>query len=216
MATLAPTRRRPPAPPASSPFMPADPGVLRLSEEAYLARERDPARSQERKSELHAGGVVREMSGVSRAHGLIATELAFQVRGSIGPDDFEMYSGEMKFRPPACRYFYPDVMVLPSPPRMRDEERDVMLNPVFVAEVLSESTEAVDRGEKFDCYLNTPSVREYWMIAQGRVRIERWSRADADAEWREEVYEDRAAAVPLPALGGAVAVGALYRKALPG
>ena len=186
-------------------------GVLRLSEEAYLARERDPARSQERKSELHVGGVVREMSGVSRAHGQIAGELYVSVHGLIGPNDFEAYASDMKFRPPACRYFYPDVMVLPSPPLMRDEERDVMLNPAFVAEVLSELTEAADRGEKFDCYLDTPSIREYWMIAQDRVRVERWFRPDAAAEWREEIYEDRAGSVPLPSLGGAVELGPLYR-----
>ena len=81
--------------------------------------------------------------------------------------------------------------------------------------MLSESTEATDRGEKFDCYLNTPSVREYWMIAQDRVRVERWHRPDAATGWAEEVYDDRGGAVPLPGLGGAVGVGPLYRKALP-
>ena len=188
---------------------------MRLTEEEYLARERDPARSQERKSELLAGGVVREMSGVSRAHGLIVTELTFQVRGLIGPDDSEIYSGEVKFRPPECRYYYPDVMVPPSPPRMRDAERDVMLNPVFLAEVLSESTEHVDRGEKLDCYLGTPSVLEYWLLAQDRVRVERHFRAGVGAEWSLAEYDDRAAAVSLAALGGAVDLAAVYRRAVP-
>ena len=81
--------------------------------------------------------------------------------------------------------------------------------------MLSDSTEHVDRGEKQTCYLNTPSVLEYWLIAQNRVRVERHHRADAASEWRFDTYEDRAASVPLPALGGAVDVGALYRRALP-
>ena len=121
----------------------------------------------------------------------------------------------LKFRSPGRRFFYPDLMILPSPPEMLDAERDVMLNPAFVAEVLSDSTEHVDRGEKFDCYLGTSSVREYWLIAQDAVRVERWSRPGAAAEWDDEIYTDRSAAVPLPALGGAVPLNELYRRALP-
>ena len=200
-------RRRPPQPGAG----------LRLSEEAYLARERDPARALERKSELFADGVVREMAGVSRAHGLLANRLSRLAEDAAGDDSerFEFYVADVKFRPPQCRYFYPDVMVLPSPPLMRDAERDVMLNPVFVAEVLSDSTEQIDRGEKLDCYLGTPSALEYWLVAQDAVRVERWHRPDAATPWVEEVHDDRAASVPLPPLGGVVSLDRLYRQALP-
>ena len=87
------------------------------------------------------------------------------------------------FRPPRCRFFYPDNLVVPNPPEFLDEAGDVVRNPLFVAEVLSDSTEHVDRGEKQTCYLNTPSVLEYWLIAQDRVRIERHHRAGPAADW---------------------------------
>ena len=211
-APLAPPSRRR-AVPVTAP--PAADGVLRLSEAAYLTRERDPARAEEPRSELLANGEVREMAGVKRPHGLLAGELLYRLRLLTDPDQFEVYAGDLKFRPPRCRYFYPDSMVTPSPPRMPAGADDVVLNPVFVAEVLSESTEAVDRGEKQDCYLNTPSVREYWLISQDAVRVERHHRDAAGGGWLFKEYDDRAGSVPLPALGGAVELADLYRQALP-
>ena len=211
-APLAPPARRraasPPAPPAAD-------GVLRLSEAAYLARERDPARADEPRSELFANGEVREMSGGKRPHNLLVGELYHLLKLLVGRGPFEVYGGGLKFRPPRCRYFYPDNLVTPSPPRMPPNFDDIVLNPLFVGEVLSNSTEAVDRGEKQDCYLNTPSVLEYWLIAQDAVRVERHHRDAAGGAWRFEEYTDRAAAVPLPALGGAVSLNELYRQALP-
>ena len=58
-------------------------------------------------------------------------------------------------------------------------------------------------------------MREYWLLAQDRVRVERHHRPNAGADWAFDVYEDRGAEVPLPALGGAVSLAKLYRQAAP-
>ena len=155
------------------------------------------------------------MSGGKRPHNLLVARLVAVLSLLADPDRFEVYGGSQKFRPPRCRYFYPDGLVTPSPPRMPPDFDDVVLNPLFVGEVLSNSTETVDRGEKQDCYLNTPSVLEYWLIAQDAVRVERRHRDAAGGAWRLDEYAGRAAAVPLPALGGAVSLAELYRQALP-
>ena len=198
MAVLAPPpRRTTPAPPPAR-----DDGVSRLTEREYLARERDPARALAPRSEFFKNGEVREMAGVSFAHDGVKSRLEKEVDRLLDDDRFTRFTSEVKFRPRACRFFYPDLMVAPNPPLALDEERDVLLNPVFVAEVLSESTEEVDRGEKQDCYLNTPSVLEYWLLAQDRVRVERRHRPDGAATWGFDVYEDRGGEVPLPALAG--------------
>ena len=212
MPPLAPARRRRsvPSPPPARPG-----GVLRLTGEEYLARERDPARAQARKSELFAGGEVREMPGVSFRHSRVVNGLSDEIAGFLDKDRFEKHVADVKFRPPRCRFFYPDLMVAPNPPLALDEHADVLLNPVFVAEVLSPSTEATDRGEKQVCYLNTPSVLEYWLLSQSAVRVERHHRTEADGDWDLDVYEDRGGEVPLPALGGAVSLAAVYRQALP-
>ena len=206
--TLAPpAARRPRAFPAAAPAA----SVLRLSEAAYLARERDPARAEARQSELLAGGIVREMPNVRRPHSLLVDNLTFEIGKFLDRDRFERHHGDLKFRPPECRYFYPDLLVTPSPPALLDDVGDVVLDPKFVAEVLSPSTEAIDRGEKLACYLGTPSVLEYWMVSQAVMRVERHHR-DPGGEWRDEVHEDPAGAVPLPALGGAVSLAELYRR----
>ncbi len=187
----------------------------RYTQAEYLAHERSVERSQAARTELLADGTIREMSGVRRPHSLLVQDLTQSIRGFLDEDLWELHTESLKFRPPTCAFYYPDGMVLPNPPEFLDEVGDVVRNPLFVAEVLSPSTEALDRGEKQDCYLNTPSALEYWLIAQDAVRIERHHRPDAESPWGFEMYDDRAGSVPLPALGGTVAVGNLYRRALP-
>lgn len=203
VATLTP----PPAPPARRP--------RRYTEAEYLARERSPERAGEARTELLADGTLHEMSGVRLAHSRLVSKLSHLIAGFLDEDRFEVHTESLKFRPPNCAFYYPDVMVLPNPPELFDEVTDVVRNPVFVAEVLSPSTEQRDRGEKQTCYLNTPSVREYWLVAQDAVRVERFHRPDAAADWALETVADRTASVPLPGLGGEVAVADLYRRALP-
>ena len=205
-----PPRRRDPRPAPDG--VPAD--RRRYSQEEYLARERGPGRAHEARTELHAGGKLFEMSGASLAHQALVQDLTFEIRLFLDEEAFVPMSEGMKFRPPACRFYYPDVMITPNPPELLDEAGDVVRDPLFVAEVLSPSTEATDRGEKLDCYRGTPSVREYWLIAQDAVRVERHHRPPGGA-WDVAVYEDRGERVPLPPLGGAVGVGRLYRRALP-
>ena len=216
-ALARPPRRRPPAPDRPDGPRTEPPPVPRgrFSQSEYLAFERSPERASEARVELHADGKLVEMSGASFRHQLLVQDLTQSVRDFLDEEAFAACSEGMKFRPPACRFFYPDVMVPPNPPQFLDEVGDVVRNPVFVAEVLSDSTEATDRGEKQVCYLNTPSVLEYWLVSQDRVCVERHFRTDGTSDWEFEEYEDRAASVPLPALGGAVSLARLYRRALP-
>ena len=186
----------------------------RFTEEEYLAFERSDARASEARVELHAGGKLFEMPGTTLVHQALVQDLNFEVRLFLDEDRFVPMAEGVKFRPPACRFFYPDVMVTPNPPRMLDEVGDVVRNPLFVAEVLSPSTEATDRGEKQACYRNTPSVLEVWLVSQDAVRLERHHRVPG-GDWQFTEYDDRAASVPLSPLGGAVRLGRLYRRALP-
>jgi Uma2 family endonuclease len=73
-------------------------------------------------------------------------------------------------------YTYPDVVVACGEILFEDDQVDTLLNPVVVIEVLSPSTEAYDRGEKFAHYRRLDSLREYVLVAQDRVRVERYVR----------------------------------------
>ena len=154
------------------------------------------------------------MAGTRISHNLLVQDLTAEVRRFLDEDAFLALSEAIMFRPPACRFYYPDVMVVPNPPELLDERGDVVRDPIFVAEVLSDGTEHVDRGEKRTCYLNTPSVLEYWLVPQDAVRVERHHRVPG-GDWEFAEYDDRSASVPLPALGGAVPLDRLFRRALP-
>ena len=105
----------------------------------------------ERKATLkseYINGEILAMSGASNAHNLITldigTELNIQLRGR----ECLVYTNAMRIRTsPMGSYFYPDVVVVYSKPRFEDNVFDTLLNPIFVIEVLSPSTEAYDRGE---------------------------------------------------------------------
>ena len=82
--------------------------------------------------------------------GNIYVALYLQLRGG----ECEVYMNEMRVSAPvtSSSYFYPDVVVVCEEPRFEDDVFDILLNPIIVVEVLSPSTEAYDRGEKFSHY----------------------------------------------------------------
>ena len=125
-----------------------------VSLEAYLEAER----KAETKSE-YCKGRVFALAGASYAHNLltaeIITSLASQLRGRDGrvlPSDMRIKVSDTGL------YTYPDVSVLCGAPQFDGESTDILLNPAVIIEVLSPSTEAYDRGDKFAHYRRLPSL----------------------------------------------------------
>ncbi len=81
----------------------------------------------------------------------------------------DVFTSDMRTRVTPSRYAYPDVLVVCGEPEFLDEAEDVVTNPAVIFEVLSESTEAYDRGEKFAGYQQRESLQEYVLVAQDRV-----------------------------------------------
>jgi len=79
-------------------------------------------------------------------------------------------------------FIYPEVMVICGQVVRMEGRPSVMTNPVFVAEVLSSSTEAEDRGVKSKQYRATPSIRQYALLSQDRPEVEIYTR-DEDGKW---------------------------------
>lgn len=152
----------------------------RLTPQEYLEQER----VAEAKSEYLNGEIVA-MAGASPEHNAIAFNLATELGGQLGGGNCRGFASDLRIRVPACnRYYYPDLTVLCGEPHY--EERIGMrslLNPTLIIEVLSDSTEANDRGEKFICYQTLASVADYLLVSQHRPRIERFTR-QADGSWR--------------------------------
>ncbi len=102
-----------------------------------------------------------------------------------------IYSSDLRIPIPGERSFvYPDVSGLCVEARFRDETRDVLLNPSFVVEVLSPSTEGYDRGRKLAIYLAVPSIVEIVLASQDQVRVDKYTR-QPDGIWRFDVLTGR-------------------------
>nr|CAA9293807.1 hypothetical protein AVDCRST_MAG63-4610 [uncultured Armatimonadetes bacterium] len=145
--------------------------------EEYLALEREA----EYKSEF-VNGQILAMSGASRAHNLIATNVSSELRVQLKGRPCETYSGDMRVQvSDTGMYAYPDVVVVCGEPRFEDTHPETLTNPTVIVEVLSASTEAHDRGAKFAHYRRLLSLQEYVLIAQDRCSVERFVRRGG--EW---------------------------------
>lgn len=143
----------------------------RISPEAYLAQERQA----ESKSEYFAGQVFA-MSGASEKHNLLVTNLAYLLVGHFKGKPCRVYNSDMRVKvKKSGLYTYPDVVVVCDKPQFEEEQYlDTLLNPQIIIEVLSDSTEAYDRGKKFEHYRKLSSLKEYVLVSQNSYLVEQY------------------------------------------
>ena len=148
----------------------------RLTPEEYIAFERKAPPDSEIIRYEYLNGELIAMSGASRIHNLIAGNIYVALYLQLRGGECEIYMNEMRVSAPVTSsYFYPDVVVYEEP-RFEDDVFDILLNPIIVVEVLSPSTEAYDRGEKFSHYRHLASLQEYLLVSQDKVLVERYRR----------------------------------------
>ena len=158
--------------------MSSDPKTL-LTEKEYLAIER----RAEFRSEFHRGEMFA-MVGASRRHNRIVTNLVTALDNQLRARPCNVYSNDMRVRVTSTGLFtYPDVVVTCGKEAFADDEQDTLLDPLVIFEVLSDSTEAYDRGQKFEHYQNIDSLSTYVLVAQKATRIERYVRHEGGRAW---------------------------------
>ncbi|QVL48758.1 MAG: Uma2 family endonuclease [Thiocapsa sp.] len=176
--------------------------------EDYLAVERE---SIDVKHEYVAGQVFA-MTGGSYEHSLIAANVTRRLGNHLDGGPCTVLTSDMRIRiETADVCAYPDVSVICDAPVFHDERRDVLTNPVLIAEVLSPSTEAYDRGGKFALYRRLPSLRHYLLIAQDQVAVDVFTR-QPDGRWLLDAYADPQAEILLEALDCRLSVRELYDR----
>ncbi|MFQ5730736.1 MAG: Uma2 family endonuclease [Planctomycetaceae bacterium] len=179
----------------------------RVTPEEYLALER----KAEFRNEYRNGEIV-PMTGGTREHNLLETNLIAQLHQQLSSKDYEVYPGNMRIKVDETGlYTYPDVAVVRGEPQLEDDEFDTLLNPVVLFEILSKSTESYDRGDKFSQYRTVPTFVEYLLISQTRMRIERFTR-QPDGPWLFQEYLKPDDVVPLDAIECRLSVGDVYHK----
>lgn len=150
-----------------------------LTPEEYITLERKAIPNAETVRSEYVKGKIIAISGASRAHNLITVNISAMLHIQLKGRGCETYANEMRVSTPSTlSYFYPDVVVVCEEPRFEDEVFDILLNPIILVEVLSPSTEAYDRGEKFSHYRQLPSLQEYILVAQDKICVERFRRQE--------------------------------------
>jgi len=168
----------------------------------------------QRKSETRSEYIARRTIALPRSnmrHGLINgnlfRELSSPLRGRAG----QAHAAALRIKVSATEmYAYPDIVALCAKPLLEDEHLDTLLNPSVIVEVLSDSTELHDRGEKFANYRRIDSLREYVLVSQERICIELYRR-DAD-KWIFSEVSGPDAVLHLVSIDCHVPVSTIYEK----
>lgn len=161
----------------------------------YFEREE----TAETKTEYH-DGVLASMAGASPAHIRITTNLTRLLGNQLEGSSCEPFGSDMRVMIPDCNaVFYPDLTVTCGAPQFTEHNLATLLNPTLIVEVLSPSTERVDRGMKFDCYRTLPSLQAYVLVSQDEPRVALYTR-QSDGSWRYDVATGLEATLVLQAI----------------
>lgn len=178
----------------------------RYTPEEYLRLER----AADHKSEL-INGRIYAMAGASRRHNLIVGNVFAELRAQLRGRGCEAYVNDMRVKVSRTTlYTYPDVAALCGEPRFEDDAVDTLLNPSVIVEVLSDSTEKYDRGEKFAHYRRLESLQEYVLVAQDTPRVEHYARHGE--HWLLSEISGPDATLRLASLGCEIALADIYER----
>ncbi len=178
-----------------------------ITPEEYLERER----LAEYKSEYYRGEVFA-MAGASLRHGRIVRNLAGELFQQLKNKKWEVFTSDLRLRVTATGlYTYPDVVVICGEPEVADDQKDTVVNPAIVIEVLSDSTKDYDRGQKFEHYRGIPSLREYLVIAQDHPHAEHYIR-QPENRWLLSETANLSDTLHLPAIDCTLPLAAIYDK----
>jgi Uma2 family endonuclease len=179
----------------------------RASEDEYLARERTSTSKHE-----YVNGEIIAMAGASPEHNLVAGNITAALgqrlrdRPSLVlPSDQRVHVRATKMRA------YPDVVVVCGPPEIDAKDGMSVLNPLVLFEVLSESTEAYDRGAKFAHYQRLLTLQEYVLVSVEERRVEHYRRLEG-GQWLLTVWASMDGALKLPALDAEVPLTEIFAK----
>ena len=152
------------------------------------------------------------ISGAREAHNLIAVNAVASLHQQLRRRPCKTYSNDMRVRVTSeDLYTYPDLVIVCGEPRFLDNTFDTLLNPNVIVEVLSESTEAYDRGQKFKLYRSLDSLAEYLLISSQQVSAELFTR-QSDGLWLLNAKSSLEDSLDLQSVDCRLRLAALYEK----
>lgn len=181
------------------------PQPQKMSVEAYFALERE---SHDTRYE-YIDGYAYMLAGGTLAHARIASNISFGLRLQLRGNPCDVYGSDAKVRLSEARYVYPDITVT-CDERDRQAKAEMIQYPSLIIEVLSPSTEAYDRGSKFDYYRECPSLQEYVLVNTQRPAIAVYRRAKGKL-WTLFPF-DTDEDVELASIGVTLSMAAIYES----
>ena len=181
-------------------------GKARMSFAEYIALEK----TSELRHEFFDGEVFA-MAGGSPEHAAIMGGLHLAIGGRLS-DGCRAYVENLRVRVPSGKTTYPDVLVICGPLARDPADQDTVTNPLLIVEVLSDTTEAYDRGDKFAHYRTCPSLVEYVLASQHVPRLERFSKTNG--VWTIGNITGPGETMTLASVNVAIEVDAVYRGLL--
>lgn len=176
------------------------------SSEQYLALERKAAHKSE-----YINGRILAMGGAGGQHNQITFNLSIALGVQLKGRACVAYSSDMRVKVQQTGlYTYPDIVATCETPRFEDAFVDTLLNPAVIAEVLSDSTEAYDRGGKFAHYRRIPELMEYVLISQRTICVEHYLRQKE--RWLLTEICDPAATLILESIDCHLSMADIYDK----
>ncbi len=155
-------------------------------------------------------GQIVAMAGASKAHVIITGNLSAQLVTHLRGKNCIAYATDMKVRLPALNLFYYPDLAVTCDDRDRISDEDFILHPKLIVEVLSDSTEAFDRGDKFADYKTIPEFEEYVLIHQKQILSERFERK-SDNLWIPQIYRT-GDMIEFSSIGFSCPIEALYEN----
>jgi Uma2 family endonuclease len=157
-------------------------------------------------------GEIYAMAGGTPEHAALAAAVTTVIGAQLGEGPCRVFSSDLKVRVSATGLVsYPDVTVVCGPLEHDPESRIVVVNPTLIVEVLSDSTEEWDRGEKLEHYRRIPSLRECLLVSHRIPELELLRRG-SDGSWSRQVA-GAGGTLQLLSIGGSLSVDDLYRRA---
>lgn len=178
-----------------------------VTPEEYLCLER----AADYKSEYYAGEIF-PMAGASATHSAINASVTGELYSLLKGDRCATYDSNLRIAVAATGlYTYPDASVICGPLELVPGHDDMITNPTLIVEVLSDSTEAYDRGKKFAHYRTLPSFAEYVLVSQKEPLVEVFFR-QGDGTWQLTPVRGREAVVRLQSLGVELRLAEVYDR----
>ena len=175
--------------------------------EEYLESE---VNSEERHEYIN--GEIIPMTGGTPNHNTIVLNIATALNFALKPQPYNVFVTDQRlWIPDSNIYTYPDVMVMNQPLEYLAGRRDTLINPLVIIEVLSKSTEAYDRGDKFQAYRTIASFQEYVLIDQYKMSVEQYTKTEPH-KWMFIEYNNPESSLSFASISAEIDLADLYDK----